>query len=502
MNYPIHQNLKAIALAFVCFLIVVFFIFSASHSYPVPGGDSGFFLVPALQFANRGVLTNPLFIDKQAIATLDPSGEERFIFYPPLFPLVLSRGMHGATPADIFMSIAILNSLTIFITTLMWCKIAMKRWRNTILAIVGLLALASGLVGDSGRPEILGSFIVALGGVVALYATEKYKPILYGVLLGLLFATHFIGGAIGLLVVGTFYAAQYDIRNFMRRYCVVFGVAVITFCFIIAIGPFGIIETASGTVRNALMVGAGHTAQLSSVFTLETFLQYYVLSPTTPFYIFVLILLCSASIFFYKKNINRIVLKRIFILCVGGIAIAVAGMLYSIGHIFYLIIFTPILFLAFIQYAINSQNLLSTFFVASVFVLVATGIVRTGLLLPAFLNEGKTFANVRESFRVIAKTHPESDLKIAVTGSFWALSEKYKNMYVYNTWPEKVMDGTGFVFFQQRYSGMLVPPAITGCSLILDEFSSSSPTLFGIKLGNSASGYGYAVYDCIENRRA
>ncbi|MFH1162125.1 MAG: hypothetical protein V1696_02525 [Candidatus Jorgensenbacteria bacterium] len=471
----------------------------AYHAYPVPGGDSEFFLVPALQFANGKGLTTPLFPDEQAINLIDPSGAKRFLIYPPLYPLLLSRGMASASPVDIFVSIAALNTLTIWLSAFVFYK-AVKReraanWSDVLVAVLGLLALASGLVGGSNRPEILGSLWVVLGILVFLWAGKKYDWIWYGVLLGLMFSTHFVGGIVALLIIGTMFAARFEWQRALARISAVLFAAVLIFCAVVALGPFGVRETVAGTIKNALMVSAGHAAQFSEWFTLPNFLHYYFLSPVTPFYGFVVLLMFVSGLFFFRKYRNRLVSPVIFAACVAGLVGVLGSMIYSVAHILYLLIFAPLLFLGFIRY-LSESGIVPKIITVAVLALVATGFVRTVLLLPSFLEERRGFYEVREAFGKVMREHPDKDTRFGVTGSFWSLSEDYGRMYLYNYWPERPKEGTAFIFFQQRYSGLLTPPEIAGCVLANNAFSQETPKIFGMKLGNTMPGYGYAVYEC------
>jgi hypothetical protein len=495
-------GLKEAVLVFFCLAIAVSFFVFARNAYPVPGGDSEFFLVPALELSNRGVLSNPLFVDEREAKLIDPTGAKRFLFYPPLFPLLLSRGMTGATPIDIFITIALLNILTVSLCAWVFYRVIAGRgspsWLRVFAAVLGLLALASGLVGGSGRPEVLGSLWTALGLLVYLYAGRKYDWAVYGVLLGLMFSTHLAGGVIALLVLGVVFASRFGLRGFFGR---VLGASVIAFFTLfvsIGLGPFGFWETISGTVRNAMAVSSGYAAQFSEWFTLSKFVQYYFLSPVTPFYAFVVVLLLVSGWFFYRKYRQQVASPVLFVLCVIGLLLSLASMIYSVGHIFYLLIFAPVIFLGFIVF-MEEGGSVSKLAVLATFILVSASFLRTALLFPPFLKEGPDFSRVRKVFAETTRDYVNGDAKFAVTGSFWSLSEDYDKMYVYNSWPEKPKENTALVFFQQKYSGLLVPPEVPGCGVLEDEFSSEAPEFLGVKLGNTAPGYGYAVYRCFDN---
>ncbi len=501
MNPSGRLRLKEVILILICLIIAAVFLIFAGNAYPVPGGDSGFFLVPALQFSNEGTLSNPLFSDEQKIDEIDPSGMKRFLIYPPLFPLVLNRGMVGAAPTDIFLTIAVLNALVIWVSAWIFYGAARKEgelsWPKFFAVIFGLLALASGLLGDSGRPEILGSLWVALGILVFFYADKKYDWFLYGILLGLMFATHLVGGVISLLILGTMLAVKFGTREVFLRIFGVLSAAVLVLFSTIALGPLGIRETLLGTIKNALAVSSGYAAQFSEWFTLSKFLHYYFLSPVTPFYGFVVLLMIAVGIFFYRKNRYLIASPAVFWPCAAGLVFFLGSMIYSVGHIFYLLMFAPIVFFGFLRY-FSESGTFSKIAVIVTLALVSSAFLRSLILYPSFLKQEPSFVELRKVFDKAIRESAGDNLKIGVTGSFWSLSENYNRMYFYDSWPERPKENTAFIFFQQKYSGLLVPPEIQGCSVFENKFSPEMPRLFGIKLGNTMPGYGYAIYGCFD----
>ncbi len=498
MNFLSKLGLKEAVLIFFCLTTAVLLFVFARNAYPVPGGDSSFFLVPAIQFANKGVLTSPLFPDEQALNLIDPSGLKRFLFYPPLFPLILSRGLSGVSPVDIFVTIALLNIVVIWLSAFLFYRAARRgkelSWPALFVIMLGLLALASGLNGGSGRPEILAGLWVTLGLLVFFYI-KKYDWLLYGILLGFMLATHLAASIISVLILGAMLAVKFKSRDFFLRFGSVILVGFLTLFSVISLGPFGIRETLAGTVKNALMVSRSYTSQFSDLFTLPNFLHYYFLSPVTPFYGFVTLLILISGIFLYRKYRERITSLFIFAVCAAGLVFMLGSMIYSVGHIFYLLSFSPLVFLGFIRY-FSESGIAARGAVFLTLALVATGIARTVFLFPVFLGQSLDFYGARDAFRKISREYPDSHLKFGVTGGLWSLSEDYDRMYSYNTWPEKPKENTAFIFFQQRYSGMLVPPEIPGCALSTDKFSRDLPEVFGIKLGNTMPGYGYAIYKC------
>ena len=118
-------DFKKIAIIFACLFIAALFLVFALNAYPVPAGDSQFFLVPAVQFAHNGTLISPLFPSEWEMDLLiDPSGMRRFLFYPPLFPLAVSFLMPVASALGVFTALAFLNIAVVAFSAFAFYKIA------------------------------------------------------------------------------------------------------------------------------------------------------------------------------------------------------------------------------------------------------------------------------------------------------------------------------------------------------------------------------------------
>ena len=490
---------KKLTLVLTCSLITLLFFVFAFYSYPVPAGDSQFFIVPAVEFAKEGILSSPLFPSEWAIdSVIDSSGARRFLFYPPLFPLVTSYLMPAATPQGAFFSLALMNSVVIWLSALLFYRVTTHRrpllnWSKVFLIVLALLALASSL-GETGRPEVLARIWVVLAALAAFYASKKYDWAYYGLLFGFLFATHPAGGIFSLLLLGILFGFRYRFQDIVLRGAAVTLITFLVSVSIIALGPFSVQETIGGTFTNAVVVSYAPSLGTSQWFSLSNLLTYYVFSPVAPFYGFVLLLLVASGIFFFRRY--RSCFASLYISLISALILIAlfSTVAYSAGHaLFYASLFASIIFALFIRYflEIGASGKIA---VVLLFLLVATGIIRSSLLFPFSLKQGVALDDVRARFTEVARGS-DHDSSFGVTGSFWSLSENYGRMYIYE-WPSVPRDGTAFIFFQQRYSGMLEPPIINGCDLKQDVFSREVPRFLGVSLGSTMPGYGYAFYQC------
>jgi len=459
-----------------------------------------YYLAPAVQFAAKGLLISPLYpSDWMMNNIVDLSGMKRFLYYPPLFPLLLSYLMPEATPQGNFIAVEILNIAVMFSSALLFYKIATKKndlsWPKVFLIILFLITLAS-TVAETGRPELLARLWVALGALVYFYVPKKYDWFCWGILLGLMFATHPAGGIFSIFVLGMLLGISLKPREIILKGSAIFFLGILIFLSVIALGPFSIGETFGGIFRHTIAVNHIVSQSTQKFFTFSNMLNYFIISPTAPFYGLVMLLTIVAGIYFYRKYWRHLISPRFVFLCTA-LLIFFLGQAILLGHAFYPSLFAPLSFSILIYFFLE-KGIFKKIAVVVVFGLITTGILRTVALFPFFLKQRASLTEARVRFAELTKPFSESNAKIAVTGGFWSLTENYKNVYPYNTWPEKPKENTALLFFQQRYSGMLTPPEITGCNLISDKFSREIPKIFGVKLANTMPGYGYAVYNCLK----
>lgn len=480
--------------------ISVLLLVFAYFAYPVPAGDALYFVVPAVQFASKGELTSPLYpSDWMMDKIIDPSGMKRFLFYPPLFPLVVSALMPEATPRGALIAIAYINVAVIWLSALLLYKVVTRKNECTrpkaCVIILALVALASSLA-ENGRPEVLARLWLVLGCLVPWYIPKKHAYIAYGILVGLMFATHPPAGIFSLLVLGLALGVKQKFnKDTMLQGSGALGIGFATALGGIALGPFGIRETIEATFRHAVAVEHIVTEGAQRWLTFSNALGHFITSPVTPFYGAVIILLLIEGALLFWKHRARSVSFCVALLCAIILLYVFARTTYLMGHIFYISLFAPLIFVVFMYFFLERGWLWKSATIL-IFLLVATGFLRTALLFPFFLKQGATLEEARTHFARLTKPYEGEDAPIGVTGGLWTLTENYKKVYAYNTWPDKPKEGTARIFFQQRYSGTRTPPAIDGCALIYDSFSSDLPQVFGVKLGNTMPGYGYAVYSC------
>ena len=489
-----------VAALLVSSLLLVF----AYNAYPVPAGDSMFFLVPTVQFAKYGNLTSPILPESYWVANVtDPSGVVKFLFYPPLFQLVLSFLMPTASPGGVLLAVSFINIAVVLLSALLFYKFVARKgnptWLDICTVVVAIFALVASLA-ETGRPEVLARLWITLGALVPFYVSKKYDWIFYGVLLGLVFGTHVAAGVLFTLVLGLLLGITFPLGKIVLRGAAILFIAFFVALGAIAFGPFGIQETVEGTLVNAVM--AIHTAREGAgPLTFQSLLNHYVFSQTAPFYLFVVLALFVSGFFFFSKYRKHVASPAITWLSAVTIGYVMGKIVYTVGHVYYITLFAPIVLSVILLFFLETGSIGKGSIIV-ILALVVAGFLRTAFLFPSFIKQDQGLDKARARIAEVVLPYKNKDVRIGIGGGSgggaWYFVDDYKNMYPYSV-PEKPKEKTAIIFLQQRYSGMLTPPEIPECVVMDDLFSRDVPRMFGIRIGNTMPGYGYAIYNCLEN---
>jgi len=158
----------------------------AWNCFPTPLGDSRVFMPPCIAVARGDGLVNHF----DQMLTLDPTGQDRWFHYPPLFPEIVGHLMPHATAQSAIRTLGFLGMVAFIMTAWLW------RARPWSWLLVGALATrATHLSYMSGsRTETLAAMIVT----AALILGRKSWPFLWG----LLALCHPAGAALALMIWG------------------------------------------------------------------------------------------------------------------------------------------------------------------------------------------------------------------------------------------------------------------------------------------------------------
>jgi hypothetical protein len=464
------------------------FPFFGSRVYPVPTGDSQAFLPPAILFAQGGGLRNPT---AALTRSLDPTGQARYLQYPPLFQLVLARLMPRPEPSAAFLVLGLLSAANLLLAALLFGRIAAgapsPRWASSLAVATAGMGLTTVLLGQqTGRPEGLATFWLLLTAHTLALGRPRFVWPLCGLLLGLMGATHPMGGVLLGLLLTLIYAALLPPRVAVACLASILGTSLSVFSAVLAAGPFGIRATLEGIRHHAglTLIGRHSTAGLT---------PYWLTNPGGTLYALPYLLLVAMAVPFLLARRHEIRSPWLFTAALALLAVVAWTIGVRSPELSYnLLLLAPLVLAANLWLALRSPRRRPLLLGATAIVQGATaiGYLRALVLFFYFLRQGAHLDAARRDFqRLLAATQGP----ISVTSSLWVLSEDYERL---RTLPAEEPDAAtgGILVLQQTYSGLLAPQEIAGFRLVEDRFVRHPCKLLGVTLARTVPGYSFAVY--------
>jgi hypothetical protein len=441
--------------------------------FPIPSGDSHAFVPPALQLESGGGLRNPI---SPFTRQLDPTGQARYLQYPPLFPWVLSLLMPRATPRAAYLAIAGLNAVNVVLCALLFARAAASvqrtGWPAAAAALLGIATLLAGQ--QTGRPEVLATLWVLLAVHAYLLLPVERSWLPGGVILGLLGATHPMGGLLlGLLAVLA-YAARLPTWRALRAAGGTLAVSLAVFAGVLAASPFGLRETLEGLRR--------HGGAIATRGSQGSLLTYWITNPGGTFYAIPYLLLLALLAWRARERGIAIRSRTLFAAALLPLLAVVWRTGVQIPELSYnVLLFAPVVFAANLRLARGPAAALAHG-------LTGVGYLRCLALFGLFLTQGVPLADARAAFHRLPRT-----ARVAVTPSFWVVAEDYDRMTVFSM-ADGPPPGAGAVLVQQSYTGLTSPPALPGYRLAENHFIPHPGRILGLRIANTVPGYGYALY--------
>lgn len=467
--------------------IAASFLAFGEHVYPVPASDSHAFVPPALSMEAGKGLRNPI---ADLTRNVDATGQARYLQYPPLFPLTLSALMGASAPRAAGRALALLGVLNLILTALLFRWAVAPRagspWSAALAVSASLLGIATLLLGQqSGRPEVLATFWVLLAAhAVRLLGPARAWP-LCGVLLGLLGATHPVGGLFLGLLLAILHAAVERPGAALATLARIAGLGALstaTFLGILALGPYGIAETLAGIYRHGRLVVGESSERLAT---------YWVTHPGATFYALPFLLLAVLALLRARSWRPAGAWP---LAAAAGALLAAAVWRLSLSapeHSYNLQLFAPLVFAGNLRLAAGTEKRFPGVLVVLFHGLAAAGFLRALVLFGFFLTQGVSLDDARRDF---ARHAGATGGLISVTPSLWVLTEDYDRLRVAPLGlPAERIAGDLFVV-QQNYSGRQEPPDIAGFRLVEDRFVRRPCRLFGLPVARTMPGYAFAVY--------
>ena len=503
--------------------------------YPVNGtNDAIAFMPPSINFALHHELTNP--VTKKFTDDSDPSGKERVLFYPPLFPMIVSLFISPqlplSYPRQAFLALGIMNMLSLVLTSLIFHKIATLYNKKLSWFAVAFIFLASIITlraswGSGGRPETLARLFIATGVFAVLYmtasrsknrvleATTQEKTLastssfpqkwinghtvlmgILGSLLGLMAATHPGGTLLFAAAIGIFFSLEEGWRGALRDTALTSALGILVFLLLIQLSPFNVFEVISGVALNAGV----RTQVFTGLWSGTHLMQVLAYDFSSPYKILLFLMMTTMLVFgikVYREHRSKIKSPFLFLFFCAVFAGLMAYFVTEGRNGYVTIFFTPML-AALLYSAIHIFNTrMVQYGTAALLLLLAAVAARPIALFPFFIKDGVGIDAARAAFEKISSEHPSAEYLI--TFHMWGLSENYratKNMSEYG--PSDLPPHAMLIWGQTQddYNAVTPPSNLWGCPIIQNNFVTKVPEVFGIRIAAATPSYAFAAYEC------
>jgi hypothetical protein len=477
--------------------------------YPVPDGDSIFFVPTIKSFASLRVLENKI-VNLSYKTDLSKSG--RFLFHTPGTPLIIGSllSLFGNNSyAATFLMLSIVRCASVFIfskAVLLSLSFAVSKVRPWHILISSALVLSNGLflTASNGRPEILSMLIISIAVLSGIgIRSELQRHFVLQLCIALLFPVSIANGIIAILFYMVY--LSFEFANIAKRLYSIGSLILFSALF------FKLSYLLSGvSLRDGIAGLALHSSMVFSQNRTSGLGQLISYWRTWMLFGFMACTRLSGLIKYNWCNIAATIEQRIWL------ASSVISVLYGVYYFglrsgpshYQLYAFLPLYQVLALGLVIDlkyqskryKQILIRFIFsVAIVFSLVDP--LRTILLYPYYLYSGSSYANMKAHYEEIAS----SSCAIMYTSSIAMLDEKQiGSQYKLGAageieMSERIKHDTNKyscirAFVQEINSSFGSPSQMR----LIADFSDKSPLtkiLRSLRLLNSPKGYSFRAYE-------
>ena len=470
----------------------------AVYGYPPPGSDAPSFLASAVDFRLGRGLVNPFY---PQMAFADPTGARRHVYYPPLFPLVLSVLMPRPTSQGAFLAVAALRAASVLLSCALLLRVARlapgraEGAGTPAVVTLSLIGLATPWLPTLGRPEALATLLVILAALGALRLEGHALTAFLGIMAGLVAAAQPFAALELTLVVGMAWSIREPATAVLVKTAAVAGIGLAVFAAALAASPHGLGETLSGMARAFPHTPWGAPPG-------EGWWRPWITARTSTFYgpLFAAAALCGAHLLVRRGGVRSRA-------ALGAFALALLACLYlgSLTHHsrrnYNALVLSPLAFgIVVFWYATSQggQGGRGARFgrAACLACVMATGAGFLGQLaaFPWLLAHGRGLQAARTAWSAVPFP---AGAPVVLMGNLWPLSEDYDRMQLLS--PALLGDAmrhrpVPVLALGQRPEHRGAPPPLTGFELIHDGFNrewTRRPPLLRYFL---AEDYSFAVY--------
>jgi hypothetical protein len=475
--------MKRALVATTAVLLAATLLLFARAAYPTPGTDAPSFLASAINHRLGRGLVNPLY---PQIRWADPSGGARHVYYPPLFPLVVSALLPSPTPQGAFTVVALLQGVSLALGALLgWRLIASggePAWPAVLLLMASLAGLGTSLLPTQGRAEALALVLLLLGALALVGLRGSGRVAALGLLLGLMAATHPIGAVEAGLVAALVFAFGRPAREVLPELLLIALLAAAVFAAALAFTPHGLGETLQGMAR-----AYPHTPWTAPPG--RDWWRPWILLRRATFYGPLFLLALAGGVALLRRRAPAA--RALFALA----AVLLAAVFYhgSLTHKslrnYNAILLAPLAYALVLAWFARAGRALR----AACFVTVAAtaaGLAGYALCFPWYRAHAHTLARARAEWAALPLP-PER--RVLLRGNLWALSEDYARIDLDPRLLDDPARARPILVLGQRREHAGRPPAVPGFRLLHDGFDPAL-TQAGWRRRFVDEDYSFAVY--------
>lgn len=496
----VMQHAIIIAVVGLCTGLLLLY---GAHAYPLPTGDSVYFIPPTLSVANGdGMVQTLIAKDTQGANAVG----KRMLWYPPLFFIVVGGLIWEPTYMAVSLVVALFSSLSLLIATwLLYTTTTLHgqslTWYRTLLIILSIVGLCSALLYQQsrGRTESLVTCWLLLGALGAASTPPRSQWLPLGVGLGLMSATHFAGAMVATLLISAYFAVIYAFWPALRSILATVLLAGSIFLIIMINSPNGVSETFATTTRAAV----DHALFRSTPGSLY---EAWIFHTQIPFYGLVFLASLGSLVFLGIRSMQSIKSKwlltasvALLTFCVYQLSIPYPTRSYNI------VLFAPLSFLVLIWLLTHHLPLVTLrqrtvhLGLTIILALSTIGFARASVLYPVYLQQGMSLVEAR---RLWHTQDPGAPCSIGVSLALWGIVDPNDYWRVYPIHPDLVRmyaqprfrGSPEVLLIQQSHTGQTHPPDIAGYTLVSHTYIPHPFSIFGVRIANTVPGYAYALY--------
>lgn len=486
-------------LALLTLLLAALLLMMGRHGFPLPGDDSSCFIPPAVHLKNGEGLINPVDIHTHLT---DPTGGDRFMYYPPLLQFTLAGLMPQGNAMGVLFALSLIGTMALIATSfLLWRRLKTSETPGilgTLVTGLSLMGILSYLpAGTNGRPEVLVMLWVALWASILLFGKfgkPWVKDVLVILLLGLNAATQPVSAFLGGLLIALYYLLTKAPKPVLIRIAALAAGGGALLLLVLALSPYGIERHI-----HAILTHASHVVINHEPFNPAQFVQmYFTGAHFTGYGLVLATALIALSLHIRRANVSktsRILCWLVFAVLLASLwyfAIRISARNYNVFALMPVILLGNLDLLLSLPALLKNQALKTARAGLVLITAVTTiGFVRKALLFYFFLHQGVSLEQARQDFARIA---PQAHGMIYVSDSLWTLTEDHRRLRYWYDKAGPLPPGTGMLIVQNNIFRNPDPPVIPGYKIIFSSFNHQVPKVLGKAISGQMPGYNFAAY--------